>query len=301
MKRFVAALLILGAVVALAALLGPASIALRERDEGRTLTAGVPGRLIDVRGRRVHVVERGAGAPLVLIHGFGGSTHDFEEFVLEPLGRTRRAIAVDLFGFGWSERSDDFRYGWTLWADQLAGTLDVLGLERASVAGHSMGGAVAAVFAARHPHRVDRLILADALYPSEPGETPWIFWALWTPGVGELLLGLVDEATAPGFSLAYRERARAWYRIRGTRRASLRYVREPGKLAELASVYPKIMASTLVLHGTDDESVPYAAMERTVPAIRAVQVVPLPAGRHFLLRDAPESFVREVDRFLAVR
>ena len=66
-------------------------------------------------------------------------------------------------------------------------------------------------------------------------------------------------------------------------------------------MYPKIMAPTLVLHGTDDESVPYAAMERAVPAIRGVQVVPLPAGRHFLLRDAPESFVREVDRFLATR
>lgn len=217
--------------------------------------------------------------------------------MLEPLARSRRAIAVDLFGFGWSERNDDFRYGWTLWADQLAGTLDALGIERASVAGHSMGGGVAAVFAARYPDRINRLILADALYPSERSETPWFFFALWTPVVGELFLGLVDEASAPGFSPAYRERARAWYRIRGTRRASLRYVREPGKLAELASAYAKVAASTLVLHGTADESVPYAAMEHAVAAIRGVRVVPIAGARHFLLRDAPEVFIREVEGF----
>jgi len=239
-----------------------------------------------------------AGPPLVLVHGFGGSTEDFEDFVLEPLSRSHRAIAIDLYGFGWSERSDDFHYGWTLWADQIAGTLDALGIERASLAGHSMGGAVAAVFGARHPDRLDRLILADALYPSEPGEIPLVFKALRTPGVGELLLGLVGEASAPGFSPAYRERARAWYRIRGTRSASLRYLRDPAKRAELAAAYPVIAAPTLVLHGTADSSVPYSAMERSVSAIRDARVVTLPGGGHFLLRDAPEVFVREVEKFL---
>jgi pimeloyl-ACP methyl ester carboxylesterase len=300
-RGLVVGLLCLGALVGLAAVLGPAAIFVREPDEGRALGAGVPGRLIDVGGRRVHVVERGEGVPLLLIHGFGGSTDDFEEFVLEPLARSRRAIAVDLFGFGWSERKDDFHYGWTLWSDQLAGTLAALGIERASVAGHSMGGAVAAVFAARYPERVDRLILADALYPPEPDEIPIVFRALRTPILGELLLGLVSDASAPGFSPAYHRRAVAWYRIRGTRRASLRYVRDRNKRTELAAAYPEIAASTLILHGTADESVPYAAMERAAPAIRAVRIVPLPGGGHFLLRDAPDIFVREVERFLSER
>ncbi len=299
MRRIARSLLVAGSVAALVAVLAPIMLTLREPDDGRTLAPGVPGRLINVGGRRVHVVEQGVGPALLLVHGFGGSTHDFEEFVLGPLAGSNRAIAVDLFGFGWSARSDDFRYGWTLWSDQLAATLDALGIERTSLAGHSMGGAVAAVFAARYPDRVDRLILADALYPSEPSETPWFFYALWTPGLGELVLSLVADASPPGFSPAYRARVRAWYRIRGTRHASLRYIREPNKFAELAAAYPKIAATTLILHGTADESVPFAAMERAAPGIRATRVVPLPGGRHFLLRDTPDVFVREVEKFLA--
>ncbi len=292
MKRAIAILLIFG----LGGLF--ACAALRERHDGRELAPSVPGRFIDVGGHRVHIVEQGTGTPLLLIHGFGASTHDYEEFVLAPLARAHRAIAVDLFGFGWSERSDAFDYSWPLWADQLAGTLDALGIPRASVVGHSMGGAVAAVFAARHPERVDRLILADAMYPQLPSETPLMFKALRTPGLGELMLGVARDPSAPGFSSAYRERARTWYRIRGTRSAFLRYIRAPSKRAELAAAYPRIDARTLVLHGTADDFSRFASMERATPAIRNVRVVLLPEGGHFLLRDSPERFIREVDAFL---
>jgi pimeloyl-ACP methyl ester carboxylesterase len=297
MKRLLALLLALAALLALAVVLAPpVAIRLREPDGGHALAAGVPGRLLDVGGRRVHVVERGDGPPILLVHGFGASTEDYEDFVLEPLAESRRAIAVDLYGFGWSERNDDFAYGFAPWADQLAGTLDALGIERASVAGHSMGGAVAAVFAARHPERIDRLVLADALYPQEPNETPLVFRLLRTPGLGELALALVADPSPPGFSPAYRERARAWYRIQGTRRASLRYIREPNKWSELSAAYPAIAAPTLILHGTADAFVAYAAMERAAPALRSARVVPIPGGEHFLLRDSPDVFVREVLR-----
>ena len=296
MRRLFALLLALAALLALAVVLAPTVIRLREPVAESALAAGVPGRLLDVGGRRVHVVERGDGPPLLLVHGFGASTQDYEDFVLEPLAQSRRAIAVDLFGFGWSERSEDFAYGFALWADQLAGTLDALGIERATVAGHSMGGAVAAVLAARHPERVDRLVLADALYPQEPSETPLVFRVLRTPGLGELALALVADSSPPGFSPAYRERARAWYRIRGTRRASLRYIREPNKWSELSAAYPRIVAPTLILHGTADAFVAYAAMERAAPAIRNTRVVSIPGGGHFLLRDTPDVFVREVLR-----
>lgn len=298
MKTITRTVLVVVSLLALVILLGPVLITLREPDEGKTLPSDVAGQWIDVGGKRVHVVERGAGPALLLVHGFGESTYDFEEFVLAPLSKSHRVIAVDLFGFGWSERSDEFHYGWTLWADELAGVLDSLAIEHASVVGHSMGGAVAAVFAARHPERIERLVLADALYPAEPGETPLVFRILQTPALGELALGLVGDASAPGFSPTHSERARAWYRIRGTRRASLRYVRDRSKRAELAAAYPRIAARTLILHGTADDSVPFASMERAAPAIRNARIVSLSGGGHFPFRDAPEVFVREVETFL---
>lgn len=291
------AALALAAVVVLLTGLGPLAIALREPDDGRTLPAEVPGRLIDVGGRRVHVVERGAGPPLVLIHGFGGSTHDFEELVLDPLAHTHSVIAVDLFGHGWSERSDDLHYGWTLWAEQIAGTLDALGIRQAALLGHSMGGAVGAVLAARHPERVERLILADAFYPPLPDEIRWPFRLMRTPILGELALGAVPEAGAPGFSAAHHARALQWYRIRGTRRGLLQYVRDPAKLPELTAAYPGIRAPTLVLHGKADAFATYEAMQRAVPAIANAKVVTL-TGDHFPFRDDVDAFLREVEAFL---
>ena len=298
MRRLAIIAFKLALALAVVAGIGPLAISFREPLDGGALPPDVPGRMLDVGGRRVHVVEKGDGPPLVLIHGFGGSTGDFEEFVMEPLARSHRVIAVDLFGYGWSERRDNFDYGWTLWSEQVAGTLDALGVPRAAVLGHSMGGAVATVLAARHPDRVDRLILADAFYPPLPDEVTWVFRALRTPIVGELALGAVADASAPGFSAAHHERAVAWYRIRGTRRGMLRYVRNPARVPELAAAYPAVTAPTLVLHGTADLFVRYAAMQRAVPAIRTARVVTLDGGGHFPFRDDPERLVRETEAFL---
>lgn len=285
--------IVLGVVV-----LGPLLIALREADDGGVLPAGVPGRLIDVDGNQVHVVEKGAGPALLLVHGFGASTQDYEQFVLDPLAQTYHVIAIDLYGFGWSQRRDDFRYGWTLWSDQLAGTLDALGIDRASVVGHSMGGAVATVFAARYPDRVESLILADSFYPLDVNERPPVFRLLQVPVLGELMLGATDQTSGPGFSDDYVARARLWSSIRGTRRAALQYVRDLDKLTELAAAYPKIEAPTLVLHGTGDAFVPIAAMERYAPLLPHATIVRLEGGSHFILRDSADAFLRAVDAFL---
>jgi pimeloyl-ACP methyl ester carboxylesterase len=113
------------------------------------------------------------------------------------------------------------------------------------------------------------------------------------------MLGLVADTSPPGFSAAYYERARPWHRIAGTRRGFLDYVRDPNRRAEMSAAYPRIAAPTLILHGTADANVPYAAMERAAPAIRRARVVKLEGGGHFLLHTAPDAFVREVDAFLA--
>jgi pimeloyl-ACP methyl ester carboxylesterase len=291
-----AALLVVIVLAGLVLVGGPLAIRWREPDDGAMLPADVPGRLVDVRGRRVHVVERGSGPVLLLVHGFGASTHDFEEHVLDPLAATHRVVALDLFGFGWSERRDDFAYGWPLWSDQIIGTMDALGIAKATVVGHSMGGAVGAVLAARHPERVERLVLVDAFYPPEPKEISLVFRALLTPVVGELALATVDDVSAPGFSAGHHARALAWARIRGTRRAMLQYVRDPTKLPELMAAYADLRVPTLVLHGAKDQFVTYAAMRRAAPTIPGATIVLL-EGDHFPFRDDYERLVREIVAF----
>lgn len=271
----------------------------RAEPDALALPAGVPGRLLDVGAHPVHVVERGAGPPLVLVHGFAGSTYDWEEHLLEPLSRSHRIIALDLYGMGFSDRDDAMPYGLDLWSEQLRGTLDALGIERATVAGHSMGGAVAAAFAAAHPDRVERLVLVAPVVPLEEGQRALFFRILEQPGAGEALLGWYDHLPVlPGFSEAYHARARAAFRIRGTRRALLRWVREGYDAAQLHAAYDRVTAPTLFVAGRGDDIVPWAAIERTATRLDGALVLPLDGVGHWILRDAPDRVLDAMRRFL---
>jgi len=197
-----------------------------------------------------------------------------------------------------SERNDDLQYGFELWATQLNDALDALEIERATVVGHSLGGAIATLFAAEHPERVDRLVLVAALAPAGIRETPWWAFVLVTPGVGEFFAGQLEYFTPPGFSAAYCERARSIYRLVGTRRAMLRYVRGGADFPRLLAAYPRIQAPTLILHGTADEEVPYGTIARVKPLLQKVQMVTDEGGGHWLYRDKPEWVVSEIRAFL---
>jgi pimeloyl-ACP methyl ester carboxylesterase len=293
-----------GAAIAVAVLallwgMGRVGIRLREPDMLEASAARAPGSFVTVDGHRVHLVDRGAGPALLLIHGFGGSTFDWEQHVLAPLTRSHRVIAVDLWGMGFSERRDDVEPDFATFAEQLVGVLDGLGVERASVAGHSMGGAVSAVLAARHPERIERLVLIAGLAPMERGETPWIFVMMRTPIAGEIGLALTDNLAPPFAPQDYLERMARVSRIRGSRQALLRYVRRQNKFEALQAAYPVIAAPTLIVHGTADASVPFAAAQRAAALIRNARLIPLEGRGHWLLWEAPEQVVEEIDRFTA--
>lgn len=297
-RRLVRLGLALAALALLFVVGGPVGMHLREGPAPATLPGGVAGRWIDVGGHRVHVVEAGTGAPVVLVHGFGGTTCDWEEHVMPALAPRHRVIAIDLFGNGWSARSDAFHYGWPLWSDELVGALDALAIERAIVVGHSMGGGAAAYVAAHHPERVERLVLADALYPLEDAEISTPFRILATPVIGEAALALVAGVGAPGTSVRCAAHAAPTYAIEGSRRGWLDYLRDPGRRPQLAEAYRSLTVPTLAVHGTADAFVPIAAMRRATASLPNVRVVEVEGGSHFPHRDAPERLVQEIDRFL---
>jgi pimeloyl-ACP methyl ester carboxylesterase len=111
----------------------------------------------------------GDGFPLVLVHGFTGSSLDWTD-VVEPLARGRRVITLDHRGHGESPNTGDAA---TYTFDQLVADtsrlVDRLGLERFDLLGHSMGGIVAMRYALRRPDRVRSLILMDTAAGAQAG------------------------------------------------------------------------------------------------------------------------------------
>lgn len=111
-----------------------------------------------VGGAKIHYQRAGTGRPLLLLHGLVGSAKNWRQNI-SFLSRDSSVYAVDLFNMGMSERVPGLDAGLDATADRLAAYMDAVGLDVADIAGHSHGGAVAMMFAARHPNRVRRLIL----------------------------------------------------------------------------------------------------------------------------------------------
>lgn len=124
--------------------------------------AGLALRHVTVDGHVVPYLTGGHGDPLVLLHGFGANKDNWT-LIAGRLTKHFRVVAPDLPGFGDSSRREDARYGLDEQLARIAGFADALGLERFHLGGNSMGGYLAALFAARWPARVSSLwLLAPA-------------------------------------------------------------------------------------------------------------------------------------------
>jgi 4,5:9,10-diseco-3-hydroxy-5,9,17-trioxoandrosta-1(10),2-diene-4-oate hydrolase len=120
----------------------------REIEEGFVLVGGM----------KIHYECAGTGQPLLLLHGLVGSAKNWRQNI-SFLADDSRVYAVDLFNMGESERVPGLDAGLEATADRVAECMDALGLDEVDIAGHSHGGAVAMMLAARHADRVRRLIL----------------------------------------------------------------------------------------------------------------------------------------------
>jgi pimeloyl-ACP methyl ester carboxylesterase len=111
-----------------------------------------------VDGSRLHFCRAGDGPALVLVHGLVGSSKNWEQNIAF-LSRFRTVYALDLANMGTSEQVTGLNPGLEATADRLAASMAALGIDKADVGGHSHGGAIAMMLAARHPERVRRLVL----------------------------------------------------------------------------------------------------------------------------------------------
>ena len=123
------------------------------------------GQLLDIDGVRLHYVERGAGPPVVLIHGNMVWHRDFNASgLIDHLARSRHVIAFDRPGFGHSTRPRDRLWTPTAQAKLLHTALARLGIERPVVVGHSTGSMVALAMALDYPADVRKLVLLGGYY-----------------------------------------------------------------------------------------------------------------------------------------
>jgi pimeloyl-ACP methyl ester carboxylesterase len=255
---------------------------------------------------RLHLAEAGAGAPVLLLHGWPQHWWCWR-MVIGRLAGHYRLLVPDLRGFGWSEAPGG-GYGADSFARDAVGLLDALGLARAHVLGHDWGGFAGFLLGLQHPERVDRLLLCNT-----PGPwarlTPrvaiglrraWYAALVAAPVLGErvvarpgfvpwfLRLGnqaaLFGDADAALYADQFRDPARA--------AASSRLYRHYLQLAQAILVRrafdgQRLDAPTRLLFGADDFYIPEAVLEG-VELHGAELAIDVVNGGHWMPEERPD-------------
>jgi proline-specific peptidase len=117
---------------------------------------------VDAHGVMIYYTTIGRGAPLLVVHGGPGASHDYFMPYLLPLARTNKLIFIDERGSGKSEKLEDVKqYTVENMADDVEAVRVELGLGKISLLGHSYGGVLAQAYAFKYPEHLSHLILAS--------------------------------------------------------------------------------------------------------------------------------------------
>jgi pimeloyl-ACP methyl ester carboxylesterase len=157
-------------------------------------------REVMVDGIKLHCYDAGSGdaTPMLLIHGLGDES-DTWRHVLLPLARHRRIVAVDLPGFGRSDRPHR-PYTLAFFAQTVLSLMDALGLHRAILVGSSMGAATAQRLALVRPDLVERLVLIGGSLPTVRAIPMGPIWLFLAPGLGEGFYTSLRRSADAGYS-----------------------------------------------------------------------------------------------------
>ena len=263
-------------------------------------------RFIDIAGARVRVREEGAPAapPVVLIHGFTHSLETWDGWAAQ-MKVDFRVIRYDLLGHGLTGPDPQQRYAPEERAAFVGEVLDALGVQRATIAGNSLGGLAAWRFASSQPDRVDALILVSpGAYPlngvsDEPAEipAPMKAYLLAAPEAGvrasaELVYGNDAKITEARLSVM-----RDMIRREGNGEAMIRSLEE-FTLPDPSEALARVDAPTLLLWGEDDKLIPIEqgrAIENEMPNAR---LIAYPGVGHAAQEEAPEATVSDAIAFL---
>lgn len=273
--------------------------------EARYLTS--PADMRDVAGATLHVRDTGPreGPAVILLHGFGASLHTWEPWAAE-LDEEFRVIRLDLPGAGLSPPDPTGDYSDDRVIALLVALMDQLETPRAFLVGNSVGGRIAWTFAARHPERIDRLVLISPDGFASPGfeygkapQVPFIMGLMRY----SLPRWMLRENIAVGYAdpAALTDEAVTRYRdlmlAPGARQAMLDRM-EQTVLIDPVPLLNRITAPVLLIWGEQDAMIPFANARDYQDALADVRLVSFPDLGHLPHEEAPERSLPPVRAFL---
>jgi pimeloyl-ACP methyl ester carboxylesterase len=253
--------------------------------------------MITLNGHRIAYRDAGAGEVLLLVHGLGGSSSSWAE-VIPKLSDKYRVIAPDLLGHGRSDKpSGD--YSPAVFARLLCDLLDALGIDKATVVGHSLGGGVAMTFASQHRTHCRRLVLLNS--GGFGPEVSVLLRMLSLPGSGFVLpLIAAGRAIWAGGVSSVREVVPG----RDDRRVFLRTLRSVVNLrgqaaSALTCLHSFAGLPTQIIGGENDRVIPVAHAHAAHNALPGSRLDIIPGVGHDPQMQRPDIVADLIDDFVA--
>jgi len=245
---------------------------------------------IKVNDIELAYTRRGKGTPLVLLHGYPLDHHLWDD-VAPLLEDTFDLILPDLRGFGESTTVDS-PYTMDDYASDIAGLLDQLGIQKAAIVGHSMGGYVALAFARLYPERVSGLGLVSSQVLADPPDRKEGRYKS-AADVSEKGIGAVVETMAPKFTSD--ERLQGLARETMERQQPAAFIGALKAMAERMDSTPLLSSfkfPVVIIHGEADALIPIERAREVKKAVPHAHLVELNGAGHIPMMEAKEETAR---------
>jgi len=266
--------------------------------------AAAAGKDVTVLGFKLHYLEAGRGAPVVLLHGLGGDGSRWTPNI-EPLAKDFHVFALDQIGFGESDKPLA-NYHTGMLAEFLVGFLKAAGVPKASLVGNSMGAGVALYTAVHYPEMVDRIVLADgggyrsAAGAAAPSPTPEALRRR------QLQNSVTRDETREFFRILFHDKSlvtekmvdeQLTLRLRAA--FTITKMQEAGERGSLSEQEVRaVKAPTLIVWGKYDELANPAGADRLEKAIPGARKVIIDNCGHMPQLERADEFNRLVRDFL---
>ncbi len=262
----------------------------------------------EIDGVKLHYQEKGSGVPLVLIHGYTSSTYTWKD-VFGPLAEKYRVIAVDLKGFGFSDKPEG-DYSRREQGRLINGLLAHLKIDKAWLVGNSMGGETALNATLQAPDMISGLILVDSAgvnFESRSGLTPWYarlpyvgrgITALALAGTGIVRSGL--EKSFYDDTKVSDERVNYYHQLLKTdkaQRAAMLARQQFGKYP-IEDRLGEIKIPTLIIWGDQDQVIPLEAGNKMNSLIKNSEMKVYEKVGHIPEEEVPAQLTSDILSFV---